>query len=60
MGIGSYKDTEGIIHGVNFRTTPVKFLGIYVGNDPEKCKKKTGMKNSKKSKELYYYGNGEI
>ena len=40
MGIGTYKDTEGTIHGVNFKTTPVKFLGIYVGNDPEKCKEK--------------------
>ena len=36
MGIGPYKDTEGTIHGVNFRPAPVKFLGIYVGNHPEK------------------------
>ena len=53
MGIGPWKDTEGIIHGVNFRTTPVKFLGIYVGNDPEKCKEKNwDEKLKKKAKEL--------
>ena len=48
MGIGHYKDTEGTIHGVNFKTTPVKFLGIYVGNDPEKCKEKNWDEKIKK------------
>ena len=50
MGIGPYKDTEGTIHGVNFKTTPVKFLGIYVGNDPEKCKEKNWGEKIKKIK----------
>ena len=50
MGIGPYKDTEGTIHGVNFKTTPVKFLGIYVGNDPEKCKEKNWDEKIKKIK----------
>ena len=50
MGIGPYKDTEGIIHGVNFKTIPVKFLGIYVGNDPEKCKEKNWDEKFKKIK----------
>ena len=50
MGIGPYKDTEGTTHGVNFKTTPVKFLGIYVGNDPEKCKEKNWDEKSKKIK----------
>ena len=49
MGIGPYKDAEGIIHGVNFRTTPVKFLGIYVGNDTEKCKEKNWDEKLKKN-----------
>ena len=50
MGIGLYKDTEGIIHAVNLRTIPVKFLGIYVGNDPEKCKEKNWDEKHKKLK----------
>ena len=40
LGLGSYKGTEGKIHGVTFRTAPFKFLGVYIGNDSEECQKK--------------------
>ena len=40
------------VHGIKINEKPIKYLGIYVGNDPEECMKINWDDNIKKRKKI--------
>ena len=50
MGIGRLGDMKGDVHGIKINEKPIKYLGIYVGNDSEECMKLNWNDNIKKMK----------
>ena len=49
MGIGRLGHMKGDVHGIKINEMPIKYLGIYVGNDSE-CMKLNWNNNIKKMK----------
>ena len=50
MGIGRLRDIKGDVHGIKINEKPIKYLGIYVGNNTEECMKLNWDYNIKKMK----------
>ena len=52
MGIGRLRDIKGDVHGIKINEKPIKYLGIYVGNDLEESMKLNWDDNIKKWRKL--------
>ena len=50
MGVGRLRDIKADVHGIKINEKPIKYLGIYVGNDSEECMKINWDDNIKKMK----------